>query len=232
MSRPEPQREGGLSPRGRGNLRGVGGTDRRHRSIPTWAGEPPDPGYPHRDAEVYPRVGGGTDFLRSDAQDRKGLSPRGRGNLSGGGCEKSARRSIPAWAGEPPSHSSRRIGKRVYPRVGGGTSWRRRLTKDGVGLSPRGRGNRPPLTTRRGPDRSIPAWAGEPVYYAPAKGAAEVYPRVGGGTVHTPATWPGYFGLSPRGRGNRGSDRLTRQLTRSIPAWAGEPPPVPLRARR
>ena len=76
---------------------------------------------------------------------RPGLSPRGRGNL---GVDKALAvrpRSIPAWAGEPgkcwpPAHWAV-----VYPRVGGGTFTPRLADNRGLGLSPRGRGNRPPV---------------------------------------------------------------------------------------
>ena len=50
---------------------------------------------------VYPRVGGGTDLFNAARQRVHGLSPRGRGNLRGRGCDRPSRRSIPAWAGEP-----------------------------------------------------------------------------------------------------------------------------------
>ena len=70
-----------------------------------------------------------------------------------------------------------------------------------------------------------------------------VYPRVGGGTdvggaqqpeatglsprgrgnQSWPPSSPFSVGLSPRGRGNRTPNRVDILLSRSIPAWAGEP---------
>ena len=50
-----------------------------------------------------------------------GLSPRGRGNRPRYLCAGTRMRSIPAWAGEPPGRLQSKMGKPVYPRVGGGT---------------------------------------------------------------------------------------------------------------
>ena len=51
----------------------------------------------------------------------------------------------------------------------------------------------------------------------------EVYPRVGGGTVDPTLVAKSNLGLSPRGRGNPEPFSSTLALSRSIPAWAGEP---------
>ena len=52
---------------------------------------------------------------------------------------------------------------------------------------------------------------------------AEVYPRVGGGTSPIDLSGVPASGLSPRGRGNQASSISGLTLSRSIPAWAGEP---------
>ena len=51
----------------------------------------------------------------------------------------------------------------------------------------------------------------------------KVYPRVGGGTGYPRDFDLHADGLSPRGRGNPGSDFLLDYSNGSIPAWAGEP---------
>ena len=137
------------------------------------------------------------------------------------------------------------LAPQVYPRVGGGT-----LAPSSIvgfsGLSPRGRGN---PATRYSPfgslDGSIPAWAGEPPTYSPVgtQPLMTVYPRVGGGTQKLISYPDVAIGLSPRGRGNPAmathaqrvhprvgggttiysQSRTGASLTRSIPAWAGEP---------
>ena len=52
---------------------------------------------------------------------KRGLSPRGRGNLFYYGLDAIWSRSIPAWAGEPCLSGAGCVPNRVYPRVGGGT---------------------------------------------------------------------------------------------------------------
>ena len=71
--------------------------------------------------------------------------------------------------------------------------------------------------------RSIPAWAGEPSGIRPTSDTAEVYPRVGGGTIRGACFSSHRKGLSPRGRGNHPKDVENPYHKRSIPAWAGEP---------
>ena len=152
----------GLSPRGRGN-RGNGGDDKANGgSIPAWAGEPSLSSLFQRGATVYPRVGGGTPAPNATDPIVAGLSP--------------------AWAGEPaPSPHASGSGA-VYPRVGGGTSVPYRPAQPPPGLSPRGRGNQGRRFVDGTGGRSIPAWAGEPRCGTGDADRHEVYPRVGGGT--------------------------------------------------
>ena len=152
---------------------------------------------------VYPRVGGGTP------------GPQVLGF--------SLRRSIPAWAGEPGRSSWAGAIHAVYPRVGGGTGVAWPSTTYCAGLSPRGRGNRIRPVSKRCLERSIPAWAGEPLFAARAARRAAVYPRVGGGTGEIVVGQLRCIGLSPRGRGNRFFSAFGNGLIGSIPAWAGEP---------
>ena len=174
-------------------------------------------------SRVYPRVGGGTVDLPTTGMRTNGLSPRGRGNRRSRTDRSACDRSIPAWAGET-----------GYSRTGQSNT---------AGLSPRGRGN---PTRTRGPfpmwrsipawagepggfsvladaQRSIPAWAGEPICTDTGGCRKRVYPRVGGGTEIGQRSFLYRRGLSPRGRGNRRWRRTSRQVRRSIPAWAGEP---------
>ena len=138
----------GLSPRGRGNRRGRRGRRGRDRSIPAWAGEPPHDGPPRQRRGVYPRVGGGTVARGDGHPPESGLSPRGRGNQVSVHIHVRGKRSIPAWAGEPPSGALSGPIIAVYPRVGGGTLRACPRPRRPVGLSPRGRGN-PQPTVRR-----------------------------------------------------------------------------------
>ena len=209
-------------PRGRGNrdrrCQGVYGG----RSIPAWAGEPPQACQAHHKLRVYPRVGGGTKGWPDFSKDAQGLSPRGRGNLAPRPFALTLRRSIPAWAGEPEVLVGVAKLNWVYPRVGGGTMLSVAWSAIKAGLSPRGRGNRPDGQVKPQVRRSIPAWAGEPICITPTRGRYRVYPRVGGGTVSPPVTCATLHGLSPRGRGNRVGVVVVGELDRSIPAWAGD----------
>ena len=193
--------ERGLSPRVRGNrgqrdhLRTGGG------SIPACAGEPHNRWQTFLRLGVYPRVCGGTipsgslEYTISGLSPRvrgnrlrqtrvcsrghfdfRGLSPRVRGNRVRRLPGLSETGSIPACAGEPERSGRRVRGRRVYPRVCGGTAGRLQSPVQCWGLSPRVRGNRASLA------QSIPACAGEPVTSGESPSPLRVYPRVCGGT--------------------------------------------------
>ena len=214
----------GLSPRGRGNPSAPTSLKYRRRSIPAWAGEPRYRGLYGHSRGVYPRVGGGTPHVPCVNSPAQGLSPRGRGNHSGSRRGDALFRSIPAWAGEPPSWPPPPPTSAVYPRVGGGTFPLSGLDIWALGLSPRGRGNRITRSWRPPCLRSIPAWAGEPVTSWVSPPSVSVYPRVGGGTNALVSMGHCLTALSPRGRGNPVSSICRMASRRSIPAWAGEPP--------
>ena len=213
----------GLSPRVRGNLTGLLVRVPKRRSIPACAGEPLSRDILKPTSLVYPRVCGGTGCVVRFRIAGIGLSPRVRGNLGLGLGVPFGGGSIPACAGEPRRFRGRRTGRRVYPRVCGGTMDKQAGINCVVGLSPRVRGN--PLQPSPAPagSRSIPACAGEPVDRSAFGYFVQVYPRVCGGTSSTRLAQPCSQGLSPRVRGNLASplDDLTRQG--SIPACAGEP---------
>ena len=75
-------------------------------------------------------------------------------------------RSIPACAGEPVGPIRPARYHAVYPRVCGGTPRRNTTAVAMPGLSPRVRGNQPPVPPEFLAIGSIPACAGEPVYQA------------------------------------------------------------------
>ena len=213
----------GLSPRVRGNPCRLNRNTTGARSIPACAGEPVEQGQTRSRQTVYPRVCGGTFDRRKHGIDKRGLSPRVRGNQEAVGRRGPQERSIPACAGEPAPPRVRHLERRVYPRVCGGTVsiWKEAARTNG--LSPRVRGN-PPLTgTEPITYRSIPACAGEPRSAASCRCTAKVYPRVCGGTFSAGRTRRPSRGLSPRVRGNRRSATSARHSRRSIPACAGEP---------
>ena len=152
-------------------------------SIPAWAGE------------TLNCPGDGVTAM-------SGLSPRGRGNLLRSPSRWAAFRSIPAWAGKPPSHHRPSRMREVYPRVGGETARPLRRSPPHTGLSPRGRGNPDRSRSRYASRGSIPAWAGKPASLPRRPFPNRVYPRVGGETYGVSKYIYCNEGLSPRGRGN------------------------------
>ena len=161
-----------------------------------------------------------------------GLSPRGRGNPTGGTDNISVTRSIPAWTGEPRSASSGPRSSPVYPRVDGGTLEGGQKSLRIQGLSPRGRGNLIGRHGWLGRKRSIPAWTGEPPSTSPECEVLAVYPRVDGGTPTDITSSQCCWGLSPRGRGNLVDGVPAVDEPGSIPAWTGEPAPAAAGPRR
>ena len=152
-----------------------------------------------------------------------GLSPRARGNHEERAALRILQGSIPAGAGEPASDDGAAAQTRVYPRGRGGTSDRAASPMLSKGLSPRARGN-PRFRAPRGQDRgSIPAGAGEPEAFPPARHPDRVYPRGRGGTTYGSEDGDSNVGLSPRARGNPQLRRPDQGGAGSIPAGAGEP---------
>ena len=173
---------------------------------------------------VYPRVCGGTAHDVTARHDKRGLSPRVRGNRLRGLLRNRPAGSIPACAGEPRVVLSQVKAYPVYPRVCGGTNALHIYLLFVFGLSPRVRGNRGAAQAVGGGHGSIPACAGEPSEPFRRPTALKVYPRVCGGT-NSKITQSGNFsGLSPRVRGNHARLCPLPIPIWSIPACAGEPP--------
>ena len=192
----------GLSPRVRGNRPVTARCCRSRGSIPACAGEPPPDSAAPPSGRVYPRVCGGTDFREPNFGFNGGLSPRVRGNRYPRTGRPGHKRSIPACAGEPMTPLTAAKAFWVYPRVCGGTTCLPVNANPDEGLSPRVRGNRRPCRSRRRPQGSIPACAGEPDRPTSTSPTTRVYPRVCGGTHSRPQSGPASSGLSPRVRGN------------------------------
>ena len=190
----------------------AGAEARRDGSIPACAGEPRCCPAPTPVPSVYPRVCGGTATNTDIKIPNSGLSPRVRGNRAAGGEPTGAGGSIPACAGEPGGAGYDPGGKRVYPRVCGGTMAAVPSRLMAYGLSPRVRGNLLNEGDLGSCPRSIPACAGEPPFPDLEDQLVGVYPRVCGGTFSGWRFVPSEIGLSP--------------------ACAGEPTSAPRRRRR
>ena len=203
----------------------------RRRSIPALAGEPiPRYNLPSG-RPVYPRACGGTNAQHINLIGKVGLSPRLRGNPAIIAPLSVCHGSIPALAGEPVYDPNLEYQSPVYPRACGGTGQAISLGRYAAGLSPRLRGNPPVLGSNGLPQGSIPALAGEPPTGIRQPIGGKVYPRACGGTGSIAEWTAGDCGLSPRLRGNPQLDNEAHELSRSIPALAGEPCRVYLRIR-
>ena len=112
--------------------------------------------------QVYPRAYGGTTPNRHRRIAVYGLSPRVRGNLTGGHRSRTHCGSIPARTGEPNPANARKDAPPVYPRAYGGTMAVAYSAPHLHGLSPRVRGNLTPAGVEPILKRSIPARTGEP----------------------------------------------------------------------
>ena len=233
----------GLSPRLRGNPWDVRRDTRRFGSIPALTGKPPACRSRLYWTGVYPRAYGETVQRTSRQGDRRGLSPRLRGNRkqqprpyrgrgsipaltgkpSAGGGYHALRGSIPALTGKPRSRRAAPSACRVYPRAYGETQIEARGALGMSGLSPRLRGNPDRGARRPRHVGSIPALTGKPVGGGGSFSVAEVYPRAYGETDLVNRSVPIAVGLSPRLRGN--PNALISQPTgrRSIPALTGKP---------
>ena len=213
------------------------------RSIPAWAGNPDTRMMGMDVCPVYPRVGGEPRQICGPAGISQGLSPRGRGTRGVHLRPLQKPGSIPAWAGNPPYAKRVASPHPVYPRVGGEPSGVPLKSQLGHGLSPRGRGTLLKGALASTVDRSIPAWAGNPVVNShaaqcsgsipawagnpsrllPIMSLRTVYPRVGGEPLRAKDGLKVARGLSPRGRGTRLPGVFRSYYVRSIPAWAGNP---------
>ena len=150
---------------------------------------------------VHPRVGGEHPELRSANVCLFGSSPRGRGTQHRRRTRLSARRFIPAWAGNTREKPIAPFSLAVHPRVGGEHSGQH---SDGD------------------PDpRFIPAWAGNTIVTSRFPDPWAVHPRVGGEHRWYFPNTRRFFGSSPRGRGTHPPAELPCNRERFIPAWAG-----------
>ena len=241
----------GLSPRVRGNLWQVTVPPQRIWSIPACAGEPPSGSPPTRSIRVYPRVCGGTPWPFDNAscylirqgnnadplaviyQIHPSPSTVSLGAFPGVNIRRTRASAAPyrllrkPFARTPPTRKftiakiGKPTGRKVYPRVCGGTGDTPYHAQRKQGLSPRVRGN--PCHRHRADDRprSIPACAGEPSKKTRCGSTTRVYPRVCGGTHRRPDAGEGHEGLSPRVRGNRANTGSPRRKTRVYPRVCG-----------
>ena len=196
------------------------------RSIPACAGEASDAGRSSAIPPVYPRVCGGSIPDLGRGRQSEGLSPRVRGKLFRSIVPGDKPGSIPACAGEAIAPGRHQRDCQVYPRVCGGSTTSCTKPSSTGGLSPRVRGKPPTPPGQAGTPGSIPACAGEALPGKFRRRRRRVYPRVCGGSGGPSERDGRRPGLSPRVRGKLIAIPFTLPFVRSIPACAGEAPPM------
>ena len=136
------------------------------------------------------------------------------------------RGSIPAHAGEPSRTRRSALPLRVDPRSRGGAACVSRPASGSGGRSPLTRGSLNGGKSNPLPLRSIPAHAGEPRVMRGKERRDTVDPRSRGGAPYTHLEQLSLKGRSPLTRGSRGDRGSAGPGRGSIPAHAGEPPPL------
>ena len=157
------------------------------------------------------------------ATGHTGLSPHARGNQPEGGTTNNTVGPIPACTGEPLVALGLAANSRAYPRMHGGTGWRKIQTAMTTGLSPHARGNQVTPDSERQGFGPIPACTGEPACSRCGVMVRRAYPRMHGGTRSKLCPMRLAWGLSPHARGNLVTPYSTRLGVGPIPACTGEP---------
>ena len=153
----------------------------------------------------------------------KGLSPPTRGILRRAHITQDGRRSIPAYAGDPPPPPAHVKAGEVYPRLRGGSSIVNGRITTPSGLSPPTRGIPARAAAFKPSIWSIPAYTGDPGCPRSQAKVREVYPRLRGGSRQRTSQGNPKGGLSPPTRGIPPSELCPLPSSRSIPAYAGDP---------
>ena len=134
--------DSGSSPRARGTRRGHRLGDRRDRFIPAGAGNTSHEAHDRQRWPVHPRGRGEHSSAAVARPANGGSSPRARGTLPAQAVHGTARRFIPAGAGNTRSQSPSRAGGTVHPRGRGEHTPKKTIAASQTGSSPRARGTR------------------------------------------------------------------------------------------
>ena len=163
----------------------------------------------------------GTRLHRRGAEALIGSSPRRRGTPLDQPVLIVDQRFIPAQAGNTDPSYTRTVCTPVHPRAGGEHRTRLSLPPSASGSSPRRRGTPPPQRHGDGPDRFIPAQAGNTPTGRPRADSTPVHPRAGGEHLARQRSHIATCGSSPRRRGTLVMPARCDEVLRFIPAQAG-----------
>ena len=159
-----------------------------------------------------------------------GSSPRVRGTARARNARRSARRFIPACAGNSRSASSVASTPPVHPRVCGEQPLSLHPRQAEAGSSPRVRGTARSVSASMPRRRFIPACAGNSPGSKILASLPPVHPRVCGEQARARAWVSSSFGSSPRVRGTVPYDLVRDIRQRFIPACAGNRASAPSRS--
>ena len=211
----------GSSPRVRGTRRGRHRDNRRNRFIPACAGNTRHRRRRLIASSVHPRVCGEHEAASLSGVGKYGSSPRVRGTRHGRGVRGARERFIPACAGNTHEQMGRQRQCPVHPRVCGEHADAGRCLPCTAGSSPRVRGTLRDARRRLGPQRFIPACAGNTPCHGGSALALSVHPRVCGEHASTREERRSASGSSPRVRGTLSMRSACLMCLRFIPACAG-----------
>ena len=150
-----------------------------------------------------------------------GSSPRARGTVWNAGMNGSARRFIPASAGNRILGSGLSGVDSVHPRERGEQVESYRPTSLQLGSSPRARGTVLLPTDSRQYSRFIPASAGNSLSAGHSRHSDTVHPRERGEQIQHEMLIGNNYGSSPRARGTEEISERRGDGLRFIPASAG-----------
>ena len=177
-------------------------------------------------------MGGEQPVARASSLTLTGSSPHGRGTVDHNRGRWSARRFIPAWAGNRDSHGQTWPSAAVHPRMGGEQPPHHAVQAAMNGSSPHGRGTVGGNLLICGLLRFIPAWAGNRPLCWSRLCRVTVHPRMGGEQIIDSREEIGRRGSSPHGRGTGSTMLIFLSKDRFIPAWAGNSCPCMRQPRR
>ena len=175
---------------------------------------------------VHPRARGEHDKDLRHRRAARGSSPRTRGTPGQLGIQVPNIRFIPAHAGNTSPWFFLPLARAVHPRARGEHTGVRDGAMLAIGSSPRTRGTPPLIASRRLCRRFIPAHAGNTGQGRPRQVGLSVHPRARG-EHNSPIVPPAPTrGSSPRTRGTRVFIAAQFDVSRFIPAHAGNTLPL------
>jgi hypothetical protein len=217
----ELMRDYGSSPRARGTRARGHRPTQAHRFIPAGAGNTHRSQGSRGCAAVHPRGRGEHVSAGRAGGAVAGSFPRARGTRQYGGEPYTARRFIPAGAGNTSSRRGRARALAVHPRGRGEHARFERPSKAASGSSPRARGTLPHDILGPAVRRFIPAGAGNTLRAPSVQQRTTVHPRGRGEHTYHSCGVGSRAGSSPRARGTPPGLGGHQVAERFIPAGAG-----------